>query len=96
MCVLSPGSKVMGSAIACFTLYLVLTLLELCLAVQPAGSQPQGASECPDSLSHGYGNILREGWKDLLDCLLALFKARLLPQPMVEVNGCHSLVAYIH
>ena len=45
------------------------------------------------SLAHSYGNILREGWKDLLDCLLALFKARLLPQPMVEVNGCRSLVA---
>ena len=37
------------------------------------------------SLAHGYGNILREGWKDLLDCLLALFKARLLPLQMVEV-----------
>ena len=37
------------------------------------------------SLAHSYGNILREGWKDLLDCLLALFKAGLLPQHMVEV-----------
>jgi brefeldin A-resistance guanine nucleotide exchange factor 1 len=39
------------------------------------------------SLAHSYGNILREGWKDLLDCLLALFKARLLPEAMVEVRG---------
>ena len=38
------------------------------------------------SLAHDYGNILREGWKDLLDCLLALFKAKLLPQQMVEVG----------
>ena len=44
------------------------------------------------SLAHSYGNILREGWKDLLDCLLALFKARLLPQRMVKVsNGIGTL-----
>jgi len=38
-------------------------------------------------LAHRYCNILREGWKDLLDCLLALFKAQLLPTHMVEVRG---------
>ena len=27
--------------------------LELCFAVQPAGSQPQGASECPDHVLPG-------------------------------------------
>ncbi len=37
------------------------------------------------SLAQQYGDILREGWKNLLDCLLALFKAKLLPDTMVEV-----------
>ena len=38
------------------------------------------------SLAHQYGDILREGWKNLLDCLLALFKAKLLPDCLVEVR----------
>ncbi|XP_064404547.1 Golgi-specific brefeldin A-resistance guanine nucleotide exchange factor 1-like isoform X2 [Halichondria panicea] len=38
------------------------------------------------SLAQQYGDILREGWKNLLDCLLALFKAKLLPDTMVEVS----------
>ena len=38
------------------------------------------------SLAQQYGDILREGWKNLLDCLLALFKAKLLPDRLVEVG----------
>lgn len=37
------------------------------------------------SLSRQHGSLLREGWKNLLDCLLSLFRARLLPEQMVEV-----------
>ena len=51
--VLSPGPLWFKGHGICFALYLVLTLLELCLAVQPAGSQPQGASECPDHVLPG-------------------------------------------
>jgi len=38
------------------------------------------------TLAHRHANILREGWKNLLDCLLALFKAKLLPEGLVEVG----------
>ena len=38
------------------------------------------------SLTHHHGNMLREGWKNLLDCLLTLFLAKLLPECMVEVR----------
>ena len=38
------------------------------------------------SLAHHHGNMLREGWKNLLDCLLTLFSAKLLPECMVEVR----------
>jgi len=38
------------------------------------------------TLAHRHANILREGWKNLLDCLLALFKAKLLPEGLVEVE----------
>eukprot|EP00731_Ephydatia_muelleri_P005733 Em0002g1909a len=38
------------------------------------------------SLAHRHGNILREGWKNMLDCLIVLYKAKLLPESMVEVE----------
>ena len=38
------------------------------------------------SLAHRHGNLLREGWKNMLDCLLCLFRARLLPESMVTVH----------
>ena len=38
------------------------------------------------SLAHCHGNLLREGWKNILDCLNALFSARLLPEGMVKVK----------
>ncbi len=41
------------------------------------------------SLAHRHGDILREGWKNILDCLLTLFKAKLLPDCLVEVRN-HS------
>lgn len=37
------------------------------------------------SLAHQHGDILREGWKNILDCLLTLFKAKLLPENLVQV-----------
>ena len=39
------------------------------------------------SLAHRHGDILREGWKNILDCLLTLFKAKLLPEELVQVRG---------
>ena len=37
------------------------------------------------SLAHQHGDILREGWKNILDCLVTLFKAKLLPDELVQV-----------
>lgn len=37
-------------------------------------------------LAHRHGNILREGWKNILDCLVVLYKAKLLPESLVEVE----------
>ena len=37
-------------------------------------------------LAYRHGDILRDGWKNLLDCLLQLFKAKLLPDVLVEVE----------
>ena len=37
-------------------------------------------------LAHRHGDILREGWKNILDCMLQLYRARLLPKSMVEVG----------
>lgn len=38
------------------------------------------------SLAHRHGDILGEGWKNLLDCMLQLFRAKLLPKNMIEVQ----------
>ncbi|KAM4636752.1 Golgi-specific brefeldin A-resistance guanine nucleotide exchange factor 1 isoform 3-T3 [Discoglossus pictus] len=37
-------------------------------------------------LAHRHGDILREGWKNIMDSMLQLFRAELLPKPMVEVE----------
>lgn len=38
------------------------------------------------ALAHRHGDILREGWKNIMDCMLQLFKAKLLPKSMVEAE----------
>ena len=38
------------------------------------------------SLTHKYGDILREGWKNMTECLLQLFKCQLLPETMMEAE----------
>lgn len=45
----------------------------------------QVAAKTVFSLAHRHGDILAEGWKNLLDCMLQLFRAKLLPSEMVEV-----------
>ncbi|PVD38476.1 hypothetical protein C0Q70_01091 [Pomacea canaliculata] len=37
-------------------------------------------------LAHRHGDILREGWKNILDCMLQLFRAKLLPTSLIEVE----------
>ncbi|XP_069466354.1 Golgi-specific brefeldin A-resistance guanine nucleotide exchange factor 1 [Ambystoma mexicanum] len=37
-------------------------------------------------LAHRHGDILREGWKNIIDSMLQLFRAALLPKAMVEVE----------
>lgn len=36
------------------------------------------------ALAHRHGDILREGWKNIMDCLLQMFKAKMLPKALVE------------
>jgi len=38
------------------------------------------------SLTHKYGDILREGWRNLTECLLQLFKCQLLPKSMMDAE----------
>ena len=35
-------------------------------------------------LIHSHGDILRDGWKNILDCILQLYKCKLLPKVLVE------------
>ncbi|XP_041364766.1 Golgi-specific brefeldin A-resistance guanine nucleotide exchange factor 1-like isoform X2 [Gigantopelta aegis] len=37
-------------------------------------------------LAHRHGDILREGWKNIMDCMLQLYRAKLLPKTMIEVE----------
>lgn len=43
------------------------------------------------ALAHRHGDILREGWKNIMDCMLQLFKAKMLPKSMVEVLKTFAL-----
>ncbi|XP_059472257.1 Golgi-specific brefeldin A-resistance guanine nucleotide exchange factor 1 isoform X2 [Neocloeon triangulifer] len=38
------------------------------------------------NLAHRHGDILREGWKNVLDCLLQLYRCKLLPKALVEAE----------
>ncbi|XP_051945583.1 Golgi-specific brefeldin A-resistance guanine nucleotide exchange factor 1-like isoform X5 [Xyrauchen texanus] len=46
----------------------------------------QVAADTVFSLAHRHGDILREGWKNIMDSMLQLFRAELLPPSMVEVE----------
>lgn len=35
-------------------------------------------------LTHSHGDILRDGWKNILDCIVQLYKAKLLPKVLIE------------
>ena len=51
-----------------------------------ANSKALLATRAVFSLTHKYGDILREGWKNLVECLLQLFQCRLLPKSLVEAE----------
>uniref|UniRef100_A0A669C6Z0 Golgi-specific brefeldin A-resistance guanine nucleotide exchange factor 1 n=1 Tax=Oreochromis niloticus TaxID=8128 RepID=A0A669C6Z0_ORENI len=51
-----------------------------------SNSKAQTAAKTVFDLAHRHGNILREGWKNIVDSLLQLFRAELLPKAMVEVE----------
>ncbi|XP_016355977.1 Golgi-specific brefeldin A-resistance guanine nucleotide exchange factor 1-like [Sinocyclocheilus anshuiensis] len=46
----------------------------------------QVAAKTVFSLAHRHGDILREGWKNIMDSMLQLFRAELLPKSLVEVE----------
>ena len=51
-----------------------------------ANSKALLATRAVFSLTHKYGDILREGWKNLVECLLQLFQCRLLPKSLMEAE----------
>ncbi|KAI5108102.1 Golgi-specific brefeldin A-resistance guanine nucleotide exchange factor 1 isoform X1, partial [Silurus meridionalis] len=62
-----------------------------------SNAKAQIAAKTAFNLAHRHGDILREGWKNIMDAMLQLFRAELLPKSMVEVedfvdpNGMISL-----
>ncbi len=38
------------------------------------------------NIAHVHGDILRDGWKNILECIIHLYKAKLLPPALVEVE----------
>lgn len=48
------------------------------------------------NLAQRHGDILREGWKNILDCMLQLYRAKLLPKSMIEVRWYHSLCTLLN
>lgn len=51
-----------------------------------SNGKAQVAAKTVFHLAHRHGDILREGWKNIMDSMLQLFRAELLPKAMVEVR----------
>lgn len=51
-----------------------------------SNSKAQTAAKAVFDLAHRHGNILREGWKNIMESMLQLFRSELLPKAMVEVS----------
>ncbi|XP_077585431.1 Golgi-specific brefeldin A-resistance guanine nucleotide exchange factor 1 isoform X3 [Stigmatopora nigra] len=51
-----------------------------------SNTKAQTAAKTVFDLAHQHGNILREGWKNIMDSMIQLFRAELLPKAMVEVE----------
>uniref|UniRef100_A0A4W3GV18 Golgi-specific brefeldin A-resistance guanine nucleotide exchange factor 1 n=1 Tax=Callorhinchus milii TaxID=7868 RepID=A0A4W3GV18_CALMI len=51
-----------------------------------SNAKAQLAAKTVFNLAHRHGDILREGWKNIMDAMLQLFRAELLPKAMVEVE----------
>lgn len=52
------------------------------------GSNPKArlAAITVFSLAHRHGDIIREGWRNVLDCVLQLYRCKLLPKILVEAE----------
>ncbi|MEQ2231354.1 G-box binding factor [Ilyodon furcidens] len=51
-----------------------------------SNTKAQTAAKTVFDLAHCHGNILREGWKNIMESMLQLFRAQLLPKVMVEME----------
>ncbi|XP_046405240.1 Golgi-specific brefeldin A-resistance guanine nucleotide exchange factor 1 isoform X2 [Ischnura elegans] len=49
-------------------------------------TKAQLAAKTVFGLVHRHGDILRDGWKNVLDCIIQLFKCKLLPKSLVEAD----------
>lgn len=48
-------------------------------------NKAQVACKTVFQLVHDHGDILRDGWKNILDCIIQIYKAKLLPKVLIEV-----------
>lgn len=55
-------------------------------AMYGSDTKAQLATRMVFNLVHKYGDILRNGWKNVLDCLLQLFYCQLLPKTLLEAE----------
>ncbi|KAL3082811.1 hypothetical protein niasHS_010613 [Heterodera schachtii] len=55
----------------------------------------QMAARAMFDLVHQYGDNLREGWMNVLDCLLYMLKANLLPSPLVQLEDFVELSGFV-
>ena len=60
-----------------------------------SNGKAQIAAKTMFHLAHRHGDILREGWKNIMDSMLQLFRAELLPKAMVEVRTASLLLTMV-
>nr|CAD7454390.1 unnamed protein product [Timema tahoe] len=52
------------------------------------GSNPKArlAAKTVFNLAHRHGDILRDGWRNVLECVLQLYRCKLLPKVLIEAD----------
>ena len=59
---------------------------EMTAVVFGSDLKAQLAARTVFALAHRHGDILHEGWRNIFDIILPLYRAKLLPTQMVEVE----------
>ena len=92
-------SSILSEEVCTFTVILFNDILQGSVNLAHMISSSNKLQQCAQtlfSLCRDHGNILREGWNNILDCLINLFSAHLLPESLAVVSTHPTTTATSH